>query len=407
MSKKVLNLADVLVVLGLSGAHERKAISEWMVDKDIDAAQRAAILADLPNLGWNKVRKVDNGALFWSPVLELFGKHTISAPTTFDSSATPEAGAKRVERELAHLDIGKLNEAMHATLEEAKSNDPAQLRKRVADLERQVATAPKAEVKSERVEVPVISDAQMQRLEKSIASTKSALDEVVEWLQSTQSRLEPVLAEFEAVKKRIAEFAPISLAWNSRFTEPSAPARPRPHKFTIKKTGDVEQEFRMTGSRHRLLDELVWLESIGIPKATRGQLAVIADVPMTSGGFKNNLSALCTANLISYPESNVVQLTAAGRALAAPVPRRRSLDDLHTGVLVRLKPESKADLLRALISAHPRSLSREDLPNVVDVPASSGGFKNNLSSLHTLGLVTYPTKGEVRAADVLFIKGAA
>ena len=72
-------------------------------------------------------------------------------------------------RRLAEVDIEKLRERIAATIEKARADDPRELRKRIADLEKQLATrapAPTIEKVVERVEVPVIGDDQVARLEQ-------------------------------------------------------------------------------------------------------------------------------------------------------------------------------------------------------------------------------------------------
>jgi hypothetical protein len=48
-----------------------------------------------------------------------------------------------------------------------------------------------------------------------------------------------------------------------------------------------------------------------------------------------------------------------------------------------------------------RDVAREDVAAAVDVPATSGGFKNNLGALRTAGLIEYPSVGMVKCADWL------
>lgn len=77
---------------------------------------------------------------------------------TFDSSATPTSGRRRVEpRALAAVDLEALEERMAATIERAAAEDPKALRRRIIELERQLREAEerRPEPIVERVEVPV------------------------------------------------------------------------------------------------------------------------------------------------------------------------------------------------------------------------------------------------------------
>lgn len=64
-------------------------------------------------------------------------------------------------------------------------------------------------------------------------------------------------------------------------------------------------------------------------------------------------------------------------------------------------------ILEQLIEIYPSSLAREDLAERVSVPATSGGFKNNLGRLRSLGLTDYPLPGYVVALPLLFLEQVA
>jgi hypothetical protein len=73
----------------------------------------------------------------WSPAwLEVLRRIKIRERKSFDSSATPEVGV-RVEQPTARpaVDLDALKVAMAETVERAKANDPAELRRRIAELE--------------------------------------------------------------------------------------------------------------------------------------------------------------------------------------------------------------------------------------------------------------------------------
>ena len=60
-------------------------------------------------------------------------------------------------------------------------------------------------------------------------------------------------------------------------------------------------------------------------------------------------------------------------------------------------------VLRPVIEAYPGQVEGEDLAVMAGYSdATNGAYKNNRSRLRTLGLVTYPRDGVVRAADILF-----
>ena len=62
-------------------------------------------------------------------------------------------------------------------------------------------------------------------------------------------------------------------------------------------------------------------------------------------------------------------------------------------------------VLEVLIGAYPSAMSREDLADRVGNTVTSGGFKNNLGRLRSLGLLDYPSSGEAVATKLLFPEG--
>jgi len=155
LNKDVLTQAEVLICLRMNGVRDVAAIDEWVrLHADEDEARE--LKRSLPSL--------DIGtAWIWSPGwLSILEKIHVRTRTTFDSSATPKVGQKRiVPRQMADVDIAALGDKIAATAEEAKANDPRELKAEVARLQREIAkrdAAPAVEPVVERVEVPVLSE---------------------------------------------------------------------------------------------------------------------------------------------------------------------------------------------------------------------------------------------------------
>lgn len=58
--------------------------------------------------------------------------------------------------------------------------------------------------------------------------------------------------------------------------------------------------------------------------------------------------------------------------------------------------------LSAAANAFPYDVSKEELAEMVEASPMSSGYQNNLGRLRTLGFITYPTAGRVRAGESLF-----
>jgi hypothetical protein len=69
-------------------------------------------------------------------------------------------------------------------------------------------------------------------------------------------------------------------------------------------------------------------------------------------------------------------------------------------------PNPQARILRVLIERHPEQVEKAVLAQDSEQSPTSSGYANNLSALRSLGVLDYPERGFVRAADILFAQGA-
>ena len=119
------------------------------------SGENPQIVEDLPGLA-------DGEAWVWSPNwLRTTKRIRFRRRRTFDSGATPKVGAsKRPPATLADVDLGALTERMSETIERAKADDPKELRKRIATLEREAQQRPTEQITEtvvEYVDRPVLN----------------------------------------------------------------------------------------------------------------------------------------------------------------------------------------------------------------------------------------------------------
>jgi hypothetical protein len=153
----------------------------------------------------------------------------------------------------------------------------------------------------------------------------------------------------------------------------------------------------------KLLNGLAFLHGIGVPSADKTQLALLASVSPTSGGYFNNLGMLRSAGLVEYPSGGTVALTDAGQRVASSDGVPRTTEELHAAIQARLPP-AKWKILEVLIDEYPEPLDKDTLAAAVGVSPTSGGYFNNLGSLRSLGLIDYPRPTYVVARPVLFLE---
>lgn len=166
VNKDVLNQVDGLVIGRLTGPTDRDAINGW-VGEHGDRGQGGEVKGTLPDLGTGEV-------WVWIPELGVLDRTKIREARTFDSSPTRKRGGRaREPKSFADVDMGSIEKKMVSTIERAKAADPKELHRRIRELEKELEKRPTEtkEVEVEKVvEVPVLANGAMEKLEKQIAS---------------------------------------------------------------------------------------------------------------------------------------------------------------------------------------------------------------------------------------------
>lgn len=181
LNKNVLTQAQILIALRTIAPQDLAAMNAW-IDVHGEPEQRKTLMDSLPSLPIGD-------AWVWSPGWPndkgIFQRIHTAPIETFDSGATPKPGQKRIEpKSLADVDLEAVRRQMAQTLERAKADDPRELRKRIAELERQGAELQKqlkaraapTEPKEKRVEVPAISAKQLAMLDAALCKSRDQVD---------------------------------------------------------------------------------------------------------------------------------------------------------------------------------------------------------------------------------------
>lgn len=398
--KDVLNQVECLFVLQVNGAHERKAIESWVVDKGIDVKDMVQQLPSLPV----------GTAFVWSPQwLQVLGRYAIRKKRTFDASATPDFKTKAGGHEpvaLAGKDLEALRTAMAEVVEKAEASDPRILQKRIRELEATVrrlekgAVAPAPSPPAPR-EVPVLEEAQIKRLE-TMASQLQAMAEKIEVRGMYFGELGRDIMKALGLAAAAHGGAPgrttVVHTGRGEVSPPAGSARARVAGRPRTATGGGRALKR---GALRMLQALATLH----PKAlTRHQMATLAGISPKSGTFTSYLSDIRGQGFI-HENGQGMTITDAGiKYLAGDWPSApASTEDLVSMWSTRLKAGARR-MLTTLVDAHPRGLARAELGDRAGIEPSSGTFTSYLSDLRRNGLIQ-EEDGQVAAADTLFIGG--
>lgn len=399
LSKDVLSQVDGLVALKLTSSQDRDAIGDW-VQGQADKTQWNAIWASLPTMQRGT-------GVVWIPGRGILETITFPPKRTFDSSATPKRGERKMGAALLQpLNVDALKARLETVAKEAVENDPRRLKTRIAELEKQlrVKSTPDPEALGKRYQAGL---AEGRRIEAAataerVRDLQYAIDGALGFLLP-EAKWEGGVRMVDGAPPRraaIIDHAPVAQriehSPSKRVVAGSIPAG------RAKSVPEINGGIQITAPQQRVLDALAWWRAIRVSPATRVQVALVAGYSQGSGGYGNLLGALRSAALIDYPSTGMISLTPAGAALAMAPMSPPSTEELHARVFeVVSAPQQR--ILRALIEAYPNALDRQTLGERTDYSPTSGGFANLLGSLRSLKLIDYPDRGAVIALPVLFI----
>lgn len=383
LNKDVLEMSEILIAHRVRGNNDRAQLKGWIEDNDLDVKTLIAEIAGLAK----------GVAHVSAPTLGINGTYVIRPKTTFDSSRSIGPGEVEIQPKVrSEVDMDALRERMTATIAKAEADDPKLLRKRIRELEREIAERP--EVAPEPVEVQVPVPFIPPEILKGVADLATHIEKINGTITAMSGALTQRAEDLPALPAPRPRPAPRAAA---------RPAAPRPAPRAPRE--HVDGEIAVSGSQQRILDALAMLANIGVQVAPKVQVALFAKQSPKSSGFTNNLGALRSGGLIDYPQPGMVTLTDAGAARADGGQAPSTVAELWAFV-EQLVGASKWRILRALTDVYPESLSKAELADLAEASVTSSGYTNNLGALRSLKLLDYPEPGRVAAEPILFLDEA-
>jgi hypothetical protein len=393
VDKDVLNQTEVLLVFQMTGAHERKAVLQWIVDKGLDQK----LVDSLAGLA-------EGDGYLWSPAwLRLFTKFRALPKKTLDVSATPEVGADEVaSRALPEIDLDAVRKAMAATIERAKGEDPKMLKLRISQLEREVRelkmNPPEAKVERVEVPVPVLTEPMVRqvgliadRVETGIRDQIKALGELAAQIknvphEAAKAWQAPPVATIQGrtSTQRADSGAMIAAPAGSRVTKSPA-SRPAGGNGKAHPAGEV------TDTQQRILDTIAMLEVRGV-SPDRQAVARWMGIHPNGGRYLTDIARLREAG---HLEQQGMALTGVGRVQAAAIATGQ--DEALKAAELK-KPGCRAVLAAVIDTKGP--LTRQELAEKLGIHPNGGRFLQNLARLREMGLI--PEKGAIHATEAVF-----
>jgi len=347
LNKNVLSQADGLIAFKLTSSQDRDALGAW-IEGQADRQRGKEILATLPKL------QVGSGVV-WIPGRDVFDITGFPKKQTFDSSRTPKRGEKKSTATLRPVDLGALKDRLASIEIETKANDPAELRRRISELEKAAKAAPAIDPKA-------IEEAEAR------GEANSAL---IWFRRGVEAALKAISGQLDGlnvpafVQKEIAEWKSIGALPSSQLSMfPASPARQResaPTAATVAaKPLPVSGNSNLPEGERKILAALIQFQG-----CERDQLSVLV-------GYKRSSRDAYIGRLIAkgYAEKDGATIlpTAVGKAVAGdidPLPRGRALQDYWQANL----PAGEWRILEIAIAAYPLRMMRSDF--------DAAGFKRS------------------------------
>lgn len=430
VNKNVTEQIESLILLRIIGPNDRKAVKAW-IESNGEAEVTAKVMDSMASLHQGE------GWLYSPGWLRLLERVRMRASRTLDSSATPtdEEAIEQDAAKRAPVSLETLRTQMQESVERAKENDPAELRKRLVQLERELREAQENVVEAEPKEIKIVvpDRALVAELSEMVASLEAGVDELRAEREAlaaandeTMKAVRAVLSVWDArikaaddalgdaralldttgalpsggiraheVVAQVAARAGIEVAAPPRQSPPRQAPPPTP----------IDGE--LTGPQQRVINACAWLEAVGFPTPSKQQVGFIAGYRVgkkVGGTYGNILGQLRAAALVEYVATDL-RLTDAGAAQASDPGIPRTTDGLQQAVYARLSGVERR-VLEAVVSVYPNPATKQDIGAAAGYTVGEkvgGTFGNILGKLRTLGLIDYPAPGYVVAAAIMFV----
>ncbi|MDZ4250333.1 MAG: DUF87 domain-containing protein [Candidatus Nanopelagicales bacterium] len=409
LAKDSLTCADTLIAMRVLAPQDRAAIKAW-IDGCGDPAVGNEVLGSLAGM------KVGE-AWVWYPEGQHLQRTRFGKIATYDSSATPKHGARR-DVEVRPVDLSEVRSALEEQIREAEANDPARLRREIADLKRELASkAPatdEAAIKRGYDDGYADGAGLVRGLYEAVESrTREAIDAAVLAANGIESAVGRIIGEFSAFNMVMDEqiAAPACAVLGTADRPPAvkkvradipipirrAPAGSAVPPVCVPRTGRSDENGSLDRYQRALLAVLV--DRSPVP-TSRGQLGTLAGKSIRSSAFNPRLRSLVHAGY-AHPVAGGFVATDVGRTALGVgyVSVPTSGPDALAHWLGKL-PAYESSLLRTIADAR-MPLSAEEVAERSGRSLSSSAFRPALRNLRKLELVEQATGGRYGLAEQL------
>jgi hypothetical protein len=413
LNKNVLTQCEVLVALRTIAPQDLKAMQAW-IDVHGTDEERKELMSSLPSLPVGKGGK----AWFWSPGWPtssgIFQKVEVLPIETYDSGRTPGPGekAKAPRYDATSVDLKVLEKRMADAIEQQRANDPTVLRKEIASLKKQLASASRAPA----VDASGLREKIDAGVERELASFEK---EERRRMGLTATELRKVASLFEGGMVRLRDVADQMEKVAHSDDSPLIPRKPLPvrqpmtridarnrtaHGKDMVVSNVALGSAAVSGVGQRILNTIAGLADLGVGDPDKATVAALVGYHPNAKSYANAMGALNSSGFVQYLSGGRVTLTGEGQARAESKLAINSLDELHKLWFDRLGGVAEK-ILTPLINDYPSEASADAVAESAGYHPNAKSFANAKGRLRTLGLIEYPKPGYIRATKVLFPEG--
>jgi energy-coupling factor transporter ATP-binding protein EcfA2 len=396
--KDFLTCAETLIAMRVIHPLDRGAVKEW-IDSCADPTTGKDVINSLAQMergeGW-----------VWSPEIG-FGPKRVKFPKfkTYDSFQ-PQSGEAVKLKGWAEVDLDEEKKKFAAVIEQARANDPGELKKQIAQLKAELAKKPSAalapEIKIERVEVPVITDKDREL----IVSAREAINDFQKQFASMDERLGLFWAQVNKMR-------PPNYIENTHKTRsPGLIRQVKPEMGPeLSSTPDVEKKFHPLSQRVKV-KPMHKGNGADLPRGEKLMLAAIAQYPEGADrvqltiltGFKRSTRDTYIQRLRERGFVNtvgqIIHATEEGiSALGTDYEPLPTGEALQAHWLAKL-PEGERLILEMALDAYPKTVTRDLISEETGYARSSRD--TYIQRLGAKKLIATVGRGEIKAAEVFF-----
>lgn len=391
VNKAVLELCELLILMRQKGSHAMAAIDKWLT-----------MAQDVKNVAKTMASFGAGEAFVWPESSE-------PVRTQFPNCITFHPDRKKPDMPRGSIpeNVTAFVDALRANLgnieAELKANDPAELKRQVAEFKRKLEIAERnlANAKpSEPEKVPVLDSVTLKFLNAVQKECGDAMRQ-----SATQTSILEAMHN-DIVKIRVSAQESAAPRTTAPVLMKRGPLTPiNSHALDSARYGATKGDDSISPVGQKILNAIAELESLSVERPVREMVALMAGYTnLTSTGYVKAVGLLRTGGYVDYPDSDTIGFTDSGRNAAHFPDRPRSSEEIQRRVCDLIGGKS-AEILKPLIAAYPNALLRQDVAAAANYTnLTSTGFVKAVGRLRTLGFIDYPDSKTMTATPVLFLK---